>query len=150
MPLFSVQCMTFTLNFHIFFYRNHPVHITNEVGNISPSAFIPFCDFGGDMSRIGVKMDDEFDLPVCKGFRDKILNDQLCYEVDPNEFNELKSSDDAMKKGLSFLVDFNEDRQVSYEKETMKREDNLYGKFSQTINNEKLMIYLDTIGKKMS
>ena len=102
------------------------------------------------MSMIGVKIDDAFDFPVCIGFRDKILNDQLCYEFDPNEFNELKSSDDAMKKGLSFLVDFNEDRQVSYEKETMKREDNLYGKFSQTINNEKLMIYLDTIGKKMS
>ena len=102
------------------------------------------------MSRIGVKMDDEFDLPVCKGFRDKILNDQLCYEVDPNEFNELKSSEDAMKKGLSFLVDFNEDRQVFYEKETVKKDDNLYEKFSQTINNEKLMIYLDTIGKKMS
>ena len=101
---------------------------------------------------IGVKMDDEFDFPVCKGFRDKILNDQLCYEVDPNEFNELKSRDDATKKGLSFLVDFNEDRQVFYEKETQKREDNLYGKFSQTMNmnNEKLMIYLDTIGKKMS
>ena len=102
------------------------------------------------MAMIGVNMDDEFDFPVCISFRDKILNDQLCYEVDPNEFNKLKSSEDALKKGLSFLVDFNEDRQVSCEKETVKRENNLYGKFSQTINNEKLMVYLNTIGKKMS
>ena len=91
---------------------------------------------------------DEFDMPVCIGFKAKILNDQLCYEVDPNTFYKLKSNEYAMKKGLSFLVDFNEDRQVLYEKENVKKGDNLYGKFSQTKECEKLMVlYLNTIGK---
>ena len=140
------QFFTFYKDFDII---NHPVHIITKDNQTSPSAFIPFCDFGGDLSLMAIQT-DQFEVPVCNSFQAKVLNDQLCYEIDPNEFNELKSSDNAMKKGLSFLVDFNEDRQVSYEKETAKKEDNLYGKFSRTINNEELMIYLDTIGKKMS
>ena len=50
---------------------------------LSPSAFIPFCDFGGNMATMGVKI-DQFDVPVCNSFQAKILNDQLCYEVDLN------------------------------------------------------------------
>ena len=33
------------------------------------------------MSSVGVKI-DQFDVPVCNSFQAKILNDQLCYEVD--------------------------------------------------------------------
>ena len=46
---------------------------------------IPFCEFGGNMSVMGVKI-DQFDVPVCNSFRPKILRDQLCYTVDPNEY----------------------------------------------------------------
>ena len=28
---------------------------------------------------------DKFSLPVCNSFKAKILNDQLCYELDVNE-----------------------------------------------------------------
>ena len=52
---------------------NHPVHIINKENRLSPSAFIPFCDFGGNMTAIGV-MIEEFDIPVCNGFHAKILN----------------------------------------------------------------------------
>ena len=63
---------------------NHPVHIQMEDGILSPTALIPFCEFGGNMSVMGVKI-DQFDVPVCKSFRPKIIQDQLCYTVDPNE-----------------------------------------------------------------
>ena len=45
-------------------------------------------------------------------FQAKILNDQLCYEVDPNKFKDLVSSD-KFKEGMTFYVDTNEDRQTS-------------------------------------
>ena len=34
---------------------NHPVHLIDENGDLSPTALIPFCDLGGDMSAMGVK-----------------------------------------------------------------------------------------------
>ena len=64
---------------------NHPVHIVTEEGTVSPSAFIPFCELAGDMSVVGTKL-DKFDVPVCNSFKAKILNDQLCYEIDVNEY----------------------------------------------------------------
>ena len=60
------------------------MHIQDKDGNLSPTALIPFCDFGGNMSVMGVKI-DQFDVPVCNSFRPKIVQDQLCYTVDPNE-----------------------------------------------------------------
>ena len=63
---------------------NHPVHIEDKDGNLSPTALIPFCEFGGNMSVMGVKI-DLFDVPVCNSFRPKIVQDQLCYTVDPDQ-----------------------------------------------------------------
>ena len=60
---------------------NHPVHILDDVGNMSPSAFIPFCQFGDtEMQEFG---DDvvEFDIPVCQIFKMTVLKDQLCYHT---------------------------------------------------------------------
>ena len=56
---------------------NHPVHIIDENGEMSPSSFIPFCQIGDRV--LGVKRDD-FPIPVCNIFRPKIFNDQL-YKV---------------------------------------------------------------------
>ena len=55
---------------------NHPVHIITKDKQMSPSALIPFCEFGGDMSKVGV-MIDHFEIPVCNSFESKIMNDQL-------------------------------------------------------------------------
>ena len=64
---------------------NHPVHLLDKDGNLSPTALIPFCEFGGDLSIMGVNH-DKFDVPICNSFRPKIVIDQLCYQVDPNEY----------------------------------------------------------------
>ena len=91
---------------------------------MSPSAFIPFCDFGGNMSAVGIKI-DQFDVPVCNSFKAKILHDQLCYEVDPNRFG---SSASDLKQGLKFYVDINQDRQTDTKDPNFK-------------------VYLDTLGR---
>ena len=41
---------------------------------MSPSAFIPFCEFGGNMSDTGFKY-EQFNLHVCSCFETKMLND---------------------------------------------------------------------------
>ena len=46
---------------------NHPVHIIKNDGNLSQSAFIPFCSFGEDMEMMGVKH-KLFHSPVCNSF----------------------------------------------------------------------------------
>ena len=43
----------------------HPLHIIDKSGNLSPSAFIPFCKFDKWM---GVKI-EQFDVPVCDIFQ---------------------------------------------------------------------------------
>ena len=89
---------------------NHPVHILNQEGDISPSAFIPFCFFGNNMNNLGQQIDD-FEVPVCNVFKAKNWKDQLCYELD---LNLLKIEDDIdfqLKDGILLVLDFNEERQ---------------------------------------
>ena len=105
---------------------NHPVHIIDENGKLSPSAFIPFCEFGGNMSIMGENI-SHFDVPVCKSFTPVILNDQLCYEINPNKFISLSSPGHAFDQGLQFYIDINEDRQTN-------------------TTDTDFMIYLNTLG----
>ena len=108
---------------------------------------IPFCDFGGNMSAVGFKIDD-FDIPVCNSFQAKIINDQLCYEVDLNRFSNKDNKDIELKIGFNFIMDYNEDRQVTFNKDMTAEVDK-----SQDIsvfaseNNNYARMYLDTIGK---
>ena len=52
---------------------NHPVHLVNSAeGNLSTSAFIPFCAFAGDMALVG-QLVDGFSLPVCNIFHPREL-----------------------------------------------------------------------------
>ena len=88
---------------------------------------IPFCEFGGNMSVMGVKI-DEFDVPVCTSFRPKIIRDQLCYTVDPNEYKH--KIDLKGELSLSLYIHYNEDRQM---------EDNP--------SSDEHNIIIDTIGK---
>lgn len=93
------------------------------------------------MSAMGVKI-DQFDVPVCNSFQAKILNDQLCYEVDINELIEKDTSEKDLKAGLTLLVDYNEDRTVSLIDNTDKLDKN------EDIDDEdKMMIYIHSIGK---
>ena len=125
--------------------RNHPVHIIDSKRKINPSSFIPFCEIGGNMSVMGSKVEN-FDVPVCNSFQATMLNDQLCYEVDPNEFITFQNIENDLKTGLVLLIDYNEDRQVIFEDSTDTSANNLVGKFEKALNDKKMMIYLSTIG----
>ena len=48
------------------------------------------------MSAMGVKI-DKFDVPVCNSFQAKILNDQLCYEVNLNNFSDTSNIENELK-----------------------------------------------------
>ena len=89
---------------------NHPVHIYDTaMKELSPSSFIPFCDFGGNKEGKGVKI-DSFDSPVCNSFEAIFLNDQLCYEVDPNRFMKARNSN-SDPNSITLFIDTNLERQ---------------------------------------
>ena len=99
------------------------------------------------MSAMGVKI-DQFDVPVCNTFQSKVLNDQLCYEVDLNKYVDAKNIDRDLKLGLNFLMDYNEDRQVTFEKKFDKKIDlNWANSIVESDQNHHAIIYVDTIGK---
>ena len=113
---------------------------------MSPSAFIPFCEFGGNMSAVGVQI-EEFNVPVCNTFQAKILNDQLCYEVDLNSYTDKHNIDKQLKLGFNFIMDYNEDRQITFENDNHVEEDkNLASKVAESNDNMHAFIYLSTVG----
>ena len=123
---------------------NHPVHLVNRKNEISPSALIPFCDFGGNMSSMGVII-DKFDIPVCTSFEAKILNDQLCYEVNLNKFSDKDNIKKELKLGLNFVMDYNEDRQIKYHHSVIDN-DSFVSKIIESDESQQAFIYLNTIG----
>ena len=128
---------------------NHPVHVLTKEGSLSPSAFIPFCEFGGKTSAVSTKI-TKFDVPVCSSFQAKILKDQLCYEVDLNNFSDRSNIKQELKIGFIFIMDYNEDKQVTYEEDFKKTEDDsIAGRIVESDENHHALIYLNTIGIKM-
>ena len=89
---------------------NHPVHIVDAEGRISPSALIPFCDLGGNMSVLGRDIQG-FSQPVCTAFKRIVFNDQLCYQVNVTQYQDRVERSQIYEKGISFVIDTNEDRQ---------------------------------------
>ena len=90
---------------------NHPVHVQDEDGNLSPTALIPFCEFGGNFSVVGVKIKD-FDIPFCNGFREKIIDGQLCYTIDLNDRRLKEQFDEKDDLSFKLFISYNEDRQM--------------------------------------
>ena len=62
------------------------MHFISKEKKLSPSAFIPLCEFGGNMSSVGIFI-DHMNVFLCNSFQAKVLNDQLCYEVDLNRIS---------------------------------------------------------------
>ena len=124
--------------------NNHPVHIIDEEGNLSKSAFIPFCEFAGNLSIMGVKI-DEFQYPVCNSFKPRVMNDELCYEVDLNKYKDSDDMEQKLKVGLVFFMDYNEDRQVLLN-ESMNKEESFVDVMEGN-HGKNALIYLDTISK---
>lgn len=124
---------------------NHPVHMLEDDKMMSPSAFIPFCSFGGNMSALGARI-DMINLPVCTSFQEQVFNDQLCYQIDVNKLNVA-----AGDRGLTFAIDINEDRQVQDLGAELVR-----GNFDENVldaaimrieEHQKALIYIGSLGE---
>ena len=125
----------------------HPIHFVSKEGKMSPSAFIPFCEFGGNISGMGVKI-NQFHVPVCNSFKAKILNDQLCYEVDLNKVsNKVDNIEKELKLGFIFILDYNEDRQVELDQNLTERKFGFASSIVESDQSQHAFIYLNTIGK---
>ena len=96
------------------------------------------------MESMGIK-NDQFDVPVCNSFIPRILNDQLCYEVDLNKFSFKKEKE--VKLGLNLLIDYNEDRQVTFDRKIEVSELDLTNSLVESNQDQHAFIYLDTVGK---
>ena len=122
---------------------NHPVHIYDTtLKQLSPSSFIPFCDFGGNKESMGVKV-NQFYSPVCSSFEARVLNDQLCYEVDPNRFKDARDSI-SDSNGLTLFIDTNHERQ--YPKINMLKGKSLLFKVAVNYKLNKIKMINDAHG----
>ena len=63
------------------------------------------------MSLLGRKVDG-FQDPVCNAFTQKIVNNQLCYEVDLNRFRDQVDWKESLQSGLFFVIDTNDEYDV--------------------------------------
>ena len=126
---------------------SHPVHILNDKGDLSPSAFIPFCEFGGNMSLLGVR-NTNFTFPLCSAFRKRIVGGTLCYQVNIHNFKKSFTVSE-LSKGLTFLLDYNEDRQLPKNAvenaHPMTQHNNMVDQFVDFGDHQKAVIHIDTI-----
>ena len=64
------------------------------------------------MSALGRNIQG-FSQPVCTAFKRIVFNDQLCYQVNVTQFQDRVERSQVYEKGISFVIDTNEDRQYS-------------------------------------
>ena len=86
---------------------------------------------------------------MCNSFKAKVLNDQLCYEVDLEQQFKTKTSylKRNLELGLVFFMDYNEDRQINFEENNdFKQQVHFVDRVDASIDDEKASIYLNTIG----
>ena len=124
--------------------NNHPVHIFDENGSLSPTALIPFCSFGGDMRIMGTKS-EQYDVPVCNSFKPLIRNDQLCYQIDIEDFKDTKNIENQLKEGLVLILDYNNERQMPKIITGNKTEEKRFYLLSE--NQNSVQIHLETISR---
>ena len=93
---------------------------------------------------LGIKVDD-FGVPVCNSFKAKILEDQLCYSVDPNHYRNLLDKKNDLE--LTLYINYNEDREfhLSLEEEDLRNDRSVIaetiGKNYFRYDNPKVMIF---------
>ena len=126
-------------------YVNHPVHVVDEEDNLNPSAFIPFCAFGGDMTILSKHMRN-FSFPLCSSFQPRLLDGQLCYFIDLDNATKQRPTSQGPAHGLTLFLDYNEERMVGRNTEAGEEDDlvvNLNDRHEETKKEAK--IHIDTL-----
>ena len=60
------------------------------------------------MSLMGTKI-TQFSMPVCTSFKAKVLNDQLCYQVDVDKYKRKAGVEGITSLELTLLIDSNKE-----------------------------------------
>ena len=118
------------------------MHIIDNKGTLSPSAFIPFCSFGENMEIVGTQIEG-FSDPICNSFVPNVHLNQLCYKIELERFRSNKDIKNQLKDGLVMILDYNENRQFVREQ---KKEDSKRIFLSE--KQESVSIHLNTISKE--
>ena len=103
------------------------------------------------MSLLGRKVNG-FQDPVCSAFTRKIVNNQLCYEVDLNRFRDQVDWQESLQSGLSLVIDTNDEydvRKLLTENGNIKTEENKLDPYQNKQLQEKFSIFLKTISKSL-
>ena len=53
-----------------------------------------------------------FHVPVCRLFREKIVNGQVCYEADLNQYRDRVNWKEALSSGFNLIIDTNDEYDV--------------------------------------
>ena len=133
---------------------NHPVHIVESTGQLSPSAFIPFCELGGDLSLLGRTVPG-FDIPVCDKFEPRVVRGQICYRLEAGRyFKQLRreEGDDNTPPHLILVLDYNEERNINQHPEASHQhnDQSFVAGIVELQQAEKALIILETISKNIS
>ena len=89
-----------------------------------------------------------FKDPVCKMFRKKIVDGQVCYEADVNQFkNNITHWEEALQKGFGLIVDTNDEYDVKNLVRRIKPEETnrTYSIYKQNKKGNSLRILLKSI-----
>ena len=105
---------------------------------LSPSAFIPFCSFGGSMSVVG-KSHHMFNTHVCDKFKPTFLDGKLCYQINVHGLEDKVNKEEMAQKGIEFLLDYNFDRMIKVEEEVES--------VVKDSSAKEAMIYIESLGK---
>ena len=101
------------------------------------------------MSLLGRKVNG-FQDPVCSAFTRKIVNNQLCYEIDLNRFRDQVDWKESLQSGLSLVIDTNDEydvRKLMTENRNIKTEEDVLDSYFKNNWQEKFSIILKTISK---
>ena len=114
---------------------------------VNVSAFIPFCEFGGNMFLLG-KESDNFSWPVCNKFQPTVHSGQLCYSLDLNAVEGTLIMKKGRSNGLVFAMDYNDDKMVrkNHERFTTRTKRGLHEMHHSTGSDTEALIFLDTLG----
>ena len=87
----------------------HPPHLVDSSGNLTPGALVPFCAYARNLTTLGRRIPG-LDFPICDRFQPTVLNGQVCYVLNMEDANPLiqGATENGIGKGLLLAVHMNE------------------------------------------
>ena len=93
-----------------------------------------------------------FQVPMCRLFKEKIVNGQLCYEANIRQFRNVVNWEEALRQGLSFVIDTTEEYDVKnlMQKKPVEETNNVERllSFQQIQTDNSFTVLLETISKE--